>query len=165
VIGILPGRLATRQRLFVGALLVMAVSLFNLIALELGPFGSPWPIALLWPICGWVGLGPNVTTAGLLFGLGLWVDVLTGAPLGSWAFIALLTLGVLLLLVRFVGFGGLGPAASAIVTGVIMAITMILFGVWRGAGFYVLGSLLPLLTAVAAYPFVRKLFELSEDET
>lgn len=149
----------------VGAFLVVAVSILNLIALEIGPLGSPWPIALLWPICGWAGLGPNVTTASLLFGLGLWVDILTGAPLGTWAFIALVSHGVILTLARFVGTRSLGRLSNGVIASIAMAITMILFGLWRDTGFYVVGSILPLVTAVIFYHFFGKVFELAEDET
>jgi hypothetical protein len=165
VIGIMPGRLVTRQRLFVGALFVMGISLLNLIGLELGPFGSPWPIALLWPVCGWAGLGPNLTTASLLFFLGLWVDVLTGAHLGSWTFVALLTHSVLLLVARFVGLGGLSRTINSIICGVIMLLIMIVLGIVRGTGLYLLGSLLPIASAIGMYYFVGQLFELKEDET
>jgi hypothetical protein len=165
VIGILPGRIVTRQRLLVGVLIVAGASLFNLIALEIGPFGSPWPLALLWVVCGWSGLGPNVTTATLLFALGLWVDVLTGSPLGTWAAIVLISHAISLAMTRFLGTGSLGRMGSAILTGAVMLLVMLVVGFWRDRSFYVLGAVLPLIGAIGLYPFVGDLFELSEDET
>ncbi len=165
MIGIWPGRLATRQRLISGALLVVGTSLLNLIALEVGPFGSPWPVALLWAACGWSGLGPNVTTAGLLFLLGLWVDVLTGAQLGTWPLVTLLTHGIVMLLTRFLGAGNAGYLGNASTAGFVMIVTTIVIGFWRGAHFYVLGAILPVVSAVLLYHFVGRFFELSEDET
>lgn len=165
MIGILPGRLATRQRLIAGAALVAGTSLLNLIAFELGPFGSPWPIALLWAVCGWAGLGPNVATSCLLFVLGLWVDALTGAQLGSWAFVALISHGLLLVFARFLGTGNLGRVGSSVVSGVIMLFVMVALGFWRHGSLYILGLLLPLIIAVALYRFVGGVFELSEDAT
>jgi hypothetical protein len=163
--GIMPGRQATRQRLLIGAVIVAGTSLFNLIALEFGPLGSPWPIALLWAACGWAGLGPNASTAGLLFALGLWVDVLTGAPLGTWAVIALITHAITLVMARFIGTSSFGPLGSVIVSACVMLLAMVTIGLWRDGSFYFLGALLSLVTAVSCYPLVSRFFELSEDET
>jgi hypothetical protein len=165
VIGILPGRLATRQRLFIGAMVVVGTSLLNLIAVEAGPFGSPWPIALLWAACGWAGLGPNVTTAGLLFVLGLWVDALTGAPMGTWALVTLLTHGLTILSARFLGVGNLGYVGNASISGLFMILISILVSVLRGTSFYLIGMISPVLGAIVVYHFLGRLFELSEDET
>jgi hypothetical protein len=161
----MPGRLATRQRLFVGAMLVVAASLLNLIAVEFGPLGSPWPIALLWAACGWAGLGPNVTTAGLLFVLGVWVDVLTGAPLGTWALVTLSTHGITILLARFQGTGNLGYVGNASVSGFVMILISVVINFWRYGHFYLLGFILPVGCAIAIYHLVGRFFELSEDET
>jgi hypothetical protein len=165
VIGILPGRQATRQRLLVGGLIVAGISVLNLIALEVGPFGSPWPVALLWAACGWAGLGPNVTTAGLLFLLGIWVDALTGAPLGTWAAIALLTHAILIVMIRFLGIGNLGRIGNASVAALVMFLCMLGVGVWQSGSFYFLGAVLPIVSAVILYQLVGQFFELSEDET
>jgi hypothetical protein len=164
VIGILPGRLATRQRLFVGAMLIIGVSFLELIPVELGPFGSPWPIALLWPVCGWSGLGPNVTTAGLLFLLGLWVDMLTGAQFGTWSLIALSSHALVLVLAPFLGTRNFGRISRASLTGLVFLVMMLLFSLWRNTGFNIVSSLLPLIIAIITYRSVGKLFDLSEDE-
>lgn len=165
MIGIWPGRLATRQRLIAGAMLVFGVSLLNLIALEVGPFGSPWPIAILWAACGWAGLGPNVTTAGLLFLMGLWVDVLTGAQLGTWPLVTLLTHGIVMLLARFFWARTSGHVGNASIAGFVMIFISVVISLWRGANFYVLGAILPVVSAIVLYHFVGPLFQLSEDET
>jgi hypothetical protein len=164
VIGILPGRLATRQRLMVGALLVMGVSLLNLIPLNLGPFGSVWPLALLWPVWGWAGLGPNATTAGLLFILGLWVDFLTGAHLGTWATVALTSHGLILLLTRFVGLASFGPVAGACIGGAVLALVIFVFGAWHTGSFVGLSMSFQIIAAIGLYRVLWPIFELEEDE-
>lgn len=165
MIGILPGRLATRQRLFVGVVIVAITSLLNLIAVELGPFGSPWPIALLWAASGWAGLGPNVTTAALLFSLGLWVDVLVGTPFGTWSGVTLLTHGIVILMARYLGTSNLGRLGRAIICACVMLLVMTLIGLWQGGGINFLSAILPLGVAVGLNIFVGKFFELSEGET
>ncbi len=164
MIGILPGRLATRQRLFVGAILVMGLSTLDLIPLELGLLGSVWPIVLLWPVCGWAGLGPNVTTAGLLFLLGLWVDTLTGAQFGTWSFIALLSHACVLVQARVLGTRNLGRISRATLAGVVLFLVMLLFALWRNIGFNIMSAIVPITVAIFCYQRVGQLYDLSEDE-
>jgi hypothetical protein len=165
VIGILPGRLATRQRLIIGALVVAFVSIFNLIAVDLGPiFGSPWPIALLWAICGWSKLGANLSTGCLIFVLGCWLDVLTGSSLGTWPCIGLVTLCLTLAANNFLGLGSLSPVASCAVSGFFMLIVMSILSLWQSQQLYFLGSITSIFSAVAIYFAIWEQFELSEDE-
>jgi hypothetical protein len=165
VTGILPSRLVTRQKLLTGSLVVMAVSVLQLIGFDLWIFGSPWPIALLWAACGWAGLGPNMATAGLLFALGIWVDVLTGSVVGTWAFIALLTHGVTLLSARFFGTGALSPLVNCALGGIVMICIIAVFSFWQHKGIDLFGALTPILSSIAFYFLVSSWFELSEDET
>jgi hypothetical protein len=165
VTGILPGRPATRQRLFVASLIVVVGSFLNLIPLEFGPFGSPWPIVLLWAVCGWSGLGASLATSCLLFGLGLWVDLLTGTLFGTWALLATITHGLTLVGARYLGSSSVGPLVNCAISGVIMLAVMALFGLWQHKSFDLIGSVLPILSAVLLYRFVASWFELSEDET
>ena len=164
MIGILPARLATRQRLLLGTLVVAAVNLLSLVPLELGPFGSPWPIGLLWAACGWAGLGANVTTASALFVLGLWADALSGAPFGTWSAVALLTHGITILLLQYVGLANLGKIGNSMVSGAIMLFCLVAVALLRDAKFYLLGAILPIVSAVLIYRFTGNLFELKEDE-
>ncbi len=165
MIGLLPGRLATRQRLLVGTLLVAGTNLLSLAPLDIGPFGSPWPIGLLWAACGWAGLGPNVTTASLLFFLGFWADATTGAQLGTWSAVALLTHGITCLLARFVGLSGLGLIGKASVVGFAMVVCIFVLSALQGTNGSPLGALLSVITAILLYRLVGKFFELREDET
>ncbi|MCU0881906.1 MAG: hypothetical protein MUF14_04470, partial [Hyphomonadaceae bacterium] len=72
-------------------MIVVCASLLNLVPVSLGMFGAPWPLALIWAACGWLSLGPNAGVAALLFGLGLFLDWISAAPLGAWAFCGLIT--------------------------------------------------------------------------
>jgi hypothetical protein len=164
--GIWPSRLPTQQRLLGGAGLVAVVSLLNLIAVDLGQvFGSPWPVALMWAICGWAALGPNVGVAFLLFVLGLWADVLSGAALGTWSALALITYGLTLLVEHYLGTAELAPLASCAVTGLLMLSVMALFGVLQNQQLNLVGNLTSICLSVGLYHFVSKYFELPEDET
>jgi hypothetical protein len=165
VTGILPGRLATRQRLAVGTLIVAGVSLFQLIPFELWVFGSPWPIAILWAACGWTGLGISAGTSLILMGLGLWFDILTGSALGSWAVIGLATHGLSHLSSRFLGTGGASPIVNCALTGVMMICVMVVFALWQNRGIDLIGIVTPVVSAVALYFFVSRWFELFEDDT
>jgi hypothetical protein len=165
VVGILPSRLVTRQRLAIGTLLIAVISMCQLLRFELWSLGSPWPIALLWAACGWTGLGVSVGTASILFALGLWMDILTGATLGTWAFVGLATHGLSLLSARFLGTGSASPIVNCALSGVIMTSVMIVFALWQNKGIDLIGSVLPVLGAIVLYFWVGRWFELSEDET
>ena len=164
MIGIFPDRVVARQRLLIGTIIVAATSLLNLIPLEFGILGSPWPVGLLWAICGWSGLGPNLTTATLLFFLGLWVDILTAATLGTWAFIALSTHAATLVTAQYLGTNGLGRIGSIAVSGTIMLLIMTVFQLWRGSNFFFVGTILTIVSAIGLYHYVGFIFELCEDE-
>jgi hypothetical protein len=166
VIGIMPGRLATRQRLIVGALLVAIVSTLNLIAADLwAGFGSPWPIALLWAVCGWSKLGANLATAILIFLLGCWIDLLTGSVLGTWALTGLATLGMILLGETLLGIRGLSPFASCGLAGACMILVISLLGFWHNQQIQLQANLVAIGGSVLIYQIVYKLFVLVEDET
>jgi hypothetical protein len=129
VSSLIPARPTARRKLWWGAVIVMIASLPSAAPFNVGPFGTPWPLALIWAALGWASLGPMVVSGVLLFALGLWLDALTGAPLGSWAFVALVAHGSALLQRRgltlvplFVGHGigacagvALAAAAAALV--------------------------------------------------
>jgi hypothetical protein len=166
VIGILPGRLATRQRLMIGALIVVIVSILNLVTLDAGPiFGSPWPIALVWAVCGWSKLGANLATASLIFALGCWVDLLTGSVLGTWACAGLITMALTLGASTYLGLNGLSPVMSCTVSGFFLLIVLAILGLLQNQQSYFFGNILSIMTAIGLYPLISKFFELSEDET
>jgi hypothetical protein len=149
--GNLPVRLSAPKGLAAGALIVVLVSLLNLVPFEIEYVGSPWPLALLWPVCGWAGHGVSIKIALILFALGLWLDILTGTALGTWVFIGLSTYGLTLV--------------NCAVSGATMVFVMALFALWQNKGIDVVGMIVPVLTAIALYFFVGNWFELSEDET
>lgn len=165
MVNVLPARPATRQRLAIGSLLVVLVSLFQLIGLEIPVIGSPWPIALLWAACGWAGLGVSIAPSILLMLLGLWVDVVTGATPGTWATIGLATYGLTLLGARFLGTDSAGPLMNCALSGLFMICVMVVFSLWQNKGIDLIGTIIPVFSAVLLYVLVRKWFELSEDES
>lgn len=152
-------------RFFWGALLVAAVSLLQLVPLNMGGFlGSFWPLAYLWAICGWSGLGLRVTSALAIFALGVWLDSLTGAPLGTWPFIGLASYGLTLLSDNFLVTFDLGPLGACTLTAAFMLVMMLLWSLLRDHHLHILSMLPAIIGAVALYPLFAPLFELAEDE-
>jgi rod shape-determining protein MreD len=160
----LPARPEARRRLAWSTGLVAALSLLNLVPVSFGMLGSPWPLVLLWPICGWTSLGPSLVAAFLLFCLGLWVDVITGGPLGMWALVALGAHGLLLLLGRLMNIAGLdAPVKMALTTGLTI-VMCVLVGLLESQPIGVAAMIVPCLGASLTYRFVRHWFEFEEDE-
>jgi hypothetical protein len=162
---ILPVRRATRQRLVLGGLICALMSLLQLVGLNLGIFGSLWPIPLLWAACGWSGLGVNMGAAVMLFALGLWFDVLTGSRFGTWSVVALATYGLTLLSEQFLGTGAGSSLITCALSGFFMLCVMTLMGLMQNTGVNLVGMITPLLTTILLYSFVEKWFDLSEEET
>lgn len=161
---LLPGRPSTRSRLFFGLAIVAGTSLLNLVSLNLGPFGSIWPASLIWAACGWANQGPNAVIGLMLFGLGLWVDLLTGGPLGAWAVVALIAHALTILTARFSVAMASTPMGSAAVTGLFFLVAAFILSISSGKGFNVLSILAPMVSAVVTYPWMAPWFDLSEDE-
>ena len=161
---LLPGRPSTRSRLFSGLAIVAGTSLLNLVSLNLGPFGSIWPASLIWAACGWANQGPNALIGLLLFLLGLWLDLLTGGPLGAWAVVALIAHGLTMLTARFSTMMATTPLGSAAITGFFFLLAALILSISSGKGFNVLAILVPIISAVVTYPWLAPWFDLSEDE-
>lgn len=161
---LLPGRPSTRSRLFSGLAIVAGTSLLNLVSLTVGPFGSIWPASLIWAACGWANQGPNAVIALLLFGLGLWVDLLTGGPLGAWAVVALIAHTLTILTARFSVAMASTPMGAAAITGLFFLVAAFVLSISSGKGFNVLSILVPIISAVVTYPLVAAWFDLSKDE-
>ena len=161
---LLPGRPSTRSRLFSGLAIVAGTSLLNLVSLTLGPFGSIWPASLIWAACGWANQGPNAVIALMLFGLGLWVDLLTGGPLGAWAVVALIAHTLTILTARFSVAMASTPMGAAALTGLFFLVAAFVLSISSGKGFNVLSILVPTISAVVIYPWVAAWFDLSKDE-
>ncbi|WP_395778992.1 hypothetical protein [Aquidulcibacter sp.] len=139
-------------------------SLLNLVSLTLGPFGSIWPASLIWAACGWANQGPNAVIALMLFGLGLWVDLLTGGPLGAWAVVALIAHALTMLTARFSVAMAATPRGAATITGLFFLVAAFILSISSGKGFNVLSILVPILSAVLTYAWVAPWFDLSEEE-
>lgn len=161
---LIPGRPSTRSRLFSGLAIVAGTSLLNLVSLTLGPFGSIWPASLIWAACGWANQGPNAVIALMLFGLGLWVDLLTGGPLGAWAVVALIAHTLTILTARFSVAMASTPMGAAAITGLFFLVAAFVLSISSGKGFNVLSILVPTISAVVIYPWVAAWFDLSKDE-
>jgi hypothetical protein len=161
---LLPGRPSTRLRLFSGLAIVAGTSLLNLVSLNLGPFGSIWPASLIWAACGWANQGPNAVIGLMLFGLGLWVDLLTGGPLGAWAVVALIAHALTMLTARLSVAMTSTPTGLAAITGLFFLVATIFLSILSGEGFNVISILVPIISAVVTYQWVAPWFDLSEDE-
>ncbi|MFY7927170.1 MAG: hypothetical protein ACOVN5_15275 [Aquidulcibacter sp.] len=136
----------------------------NLVSLTLGPFGSIWPASLIWAACGWANQGPNAVIALMLFGVGLWVDLLTGGPLGAWAVVALIAHTLTILTARFSVAMASTPMGAAALTGLFFLVAAFVLSISSGKGFNVLSILVPTISAVVIYPWVAAWFDLSKDE-
>jgi hypothetical protein len=161
---VLPARRATRQRLGIGIGIILLGSLLHLASFDLWVFGSPWPLPLLWAACGWAGLGAQVGSAAILFVLGLWFDLLTGARLGTWAVISLSTYMLTLVSARLIGSGESAPILNCAVSGLLMMCAMTIVSLMQATPISLIPMLIPILTTIALYPFIAKWFELFEDE-
>jgi hypothetical protein len=144
--------------------IVAGTSLLNLVSLTLGPFGSIWPASLIWAACGWANQGPNAVIALMLFGLGLWVDLLTGGPLGAWAVVALIAHALTMLTARFSVAMAATPRGAATITGLFFLVATFILSISSGKGFNVLSILVPIVSAVLTYAWVAPWFDLSEEE-
>lgn len=100
----------------------------------------------------------------MLFGLGLWVDLLTGGPLGAWAVVALIAHALTILTARFSVAMASTPMGSAAVTGLFFLVAAFILSISSGKGFNVLAILAPMVSAVVTYPWMAPWFDLSEDE-
>lgn len=161
---LLPGRPSTRSRLFSGLAIVAGTSLLNLVSINLGPFGSIWPASLIWAASGWANQGPNAVIGLMLFGLGLWVDLLTGGPLGAWAVVALIAHALTMLTSRFSVAMSSTPMGAAAITGLFFLVAAFILSISSGKGFNVLSILVPIVSAVLTYSWVAPWFDLSKDE-
>jgi hypothetical protein len=144
--------------------IVAGTSLLNLVSLTLGPFGSIWPASLIWAACGWANQGPNAVVALMLFGLGLWVDLLTGGPLGAWAVVGLIAHALTMLTARFSVAMAATPLGAAAITGLFFLVAAFILSISSGKGFNVLSILVPTISAVLTYSWVAPWFDLSEEE-
>jgi hypothetical protein len=137
---------------------VLAVSLLNLLPVSLGVFGAPWPVALLWAAVGWLSVGPNVVAPIGLLVLGLAVDLISGAPLGAWAFCGLITHAVGLLQYRFlVRLPPNGPA-QILISGATMVAAALFVNLLLGQAIGTIAMIVPVITAILLYGWVMRWF-------
>jgi hypothetical protein len=159
-----PTRPAARRRLFTGAAIVAASGLLTLMPIDLGAFGNPAPLTILWAACGWTSLGPSPAAGVLLLLLGLWLDMLTGGPPGGWALVALCAHAGLLVQSRWMALQPPGPVwACAIVALMALAIAIVI-NLVRGSPAGALAMLAPSALAVVGYAWAHPLFTFDEDE-
>jgi hypothetical protein len=100
----------------------------------------------------------------MLFGLGLWVDLLTGGPLGAWAVVALIAHALTMLTARLSVAMTSTPTGLAAITGLFFLVATIFLSILSGEGFNVISILVPIISAVVTYQWVAPWFDLSEDE-
>lgn len=76
------------------ALMCAAASLVLAVPVEVFGLQPPEPVFAMAPAFAWAGLRPSILPPFVLVGLGLFLDVLWGAPLGFWPLCLLVTYGV-----------------------------------------------------------------------
>lgn len=121
-------------------------------------FGAPWPLALIWAACGWLSLGPNAGVAALLFGLGLFLDWISAAPLGAWAFCGLITHAAGLLQHRFLGRLEPDGPGQALFSGLTMIVAGLFVSLLLGQPMAVLAMIVPVITGTLLYGLVARWF-------
>jgi hypothetical protein len=90
--------------------------------------------------------------------------MITGGPFGVWAMIGLVAYGLTILSARFSVSMASTLRGRAAITGFFFFLAALTFGIFSGTGINLLAILMPILTAVALYPYVAQWFDLSEDE-
>jgi hypothetical protein len=155
---LIPPRADDRRKLLAGAGIVVLVSLLNLAPVSLGVFGAPWPLALLWAACGWLSLGPNAGVALLLLLLGLFLDWISAAPLGAWAFCGLITHIAGLAQHRFIVRLDADGPGQALICGVTMVIAGLFVSLLLGQPIASLAMIVPVLTGTLLYGVVARWF-------
>jgi rod shape-determining protein MreD len=147
------------------ALLCAAASLLLALPIDVLGFQLPEPVFAMAPAFAWAGLRPSLLPPFVLLGLGLFLDVLWGAPLGLWP-LCLLTLHGAAFSVRPIlsgqGFWALGAwyaVTSALGFGMGLLLTLAASGQIPN----LLGLALQWGVTVALYPLARRLIEYFED--
>lgn len=164
MLGIMPTRASTLTKLIQGGLAIIGLSILNLAPLSWGVLGSFWPMFLLWGICGWLGLGPNIAVTFGLILLGFWLDVIYGTAPATWVLLALATYSFMLLANRYLGTDTASPIVRCAIAGAVLLGFMGVFELWLHGQFSAGSAFVSIAFAVGLYPFVARLYDLSEDE-
>ncbi len=82
------------SRLLAGALLIAAIGVLGQSPHTLFGMAVPWPHAALWGAVGWARAGLALRPMLVLIALGIAQDMASGAPIGSFVLINLLTFGL-----------------------------------------------------------------------
>lgn len=155
----LPAHPQLRRKLAPGFGVLLLVGLVSLAPVSLGGFGAPWPLALVWAAAGWARSGPLVVPALLVALAGLWLDGVTGGPVGAWAFVGLAAYGLTLL-----QHGTLGPLPVPQLQGAASAVYALLAGIVlalvRADLAAIPALVLPCLAAAVLFAWVEPLYSL-----
>jgi hypothetical protein len=159
---LLPAHPQLRRKLGPGFAVLLGVGLLSYVPVSMGPFGAPWPLALVWAAAGWSRSGALVVPA-LLIGLaGLWLDGVTGGPTGAWAFVGLAAYGLTLVQHATIGqlpvreLQGAATAGYALMAGVVLTLL-------RGDLSGILALVLPCLGAALLFALAEPLYSLDEE--
>jgi rod shape-determining protein MreD len=138
-----------------------------LLALPIDVFGfqPPEPVFAMAPAFAWAGLRPSILPPFVLLGLGLFLDVLWGAPLGLWPLCLLVPYGVAFTVRPILsgqGFWALG-AWYAFTTALGFGAGLLLTLAVSGQVPNLLGLGLQWGVTVALFPLSRRLIEYFEE--
>ena len=153
--------------LWLGAPMAVCAAGSLIFALPLEMFGlrPPEPVFALVPAFAWAMIRPSVLPPFALLGLGLYLDVLWGGPLGLWPLALLAAYAPVLFARAFLsarGFWGLwawyaAACAAALTTG------LLFMSLRAGLTPNLTGVAWQLLATVALFPFANRLIERYED--
>ncbi|HEY5106253.1 MAG TPA: hypothetical protein VII73_05700 [Caulobacteraceae bacterium] len=152
---------------WLGAPISACVFATLIFALPLRLFGLqlPEPVFALVPAFAWAMIRPSILPPFALLGLGVFLDILWGGPIGLWPICLLSTYAPALAARRFLAGQGYGVlwvaygAACAAALGVGVVVTMARTGAPPG----LIGVLWQYLVTAAMFPFAHRLIERYED--
>jgi len=142
----------------VGAGIVAFVQLLSLAPISLGFLGSPWPFAIIWAISGWSVLGPDWRIGGIIFFLGLLMDIICGTNLGTNALMYLITYGGVLFISKSFGFLPRGEWMEAAIIVGLFVFGALITGVLTGEIPNLIRMLAPAIFSIALYPIIARFF-------
>jgi rod shape-determining protein MreD len=147
------------------ALVCMAATL--LFAVPIRAFGLrlPEPVFPLAPAFAWAVLRPSITAPFALLGLGLFLDMVWGDPLGLWS-MALIAAYVTVLFSRSMMTGQsrlMMTAWFAVACGVAMSAAYVVTTILAGTAPSLVSALWQFLPTLLLYPFAHRMIERFED--
>lgn len=151
------------SQLFKGALIVIGFEILRLINISIFGLGSIWPIAILWAICCWAPLGPNISTASVIFLLGLFLDAVAGTPLGIWALVYLTNFSIMIFVLRFMGKSSFNQYLNITVASFVMVVSTLFVGLVTDHVPNLKQLIIPLFVTIILFPYFSGYFIVDDE--